>query len=352
MAPPTAAAEWDNVGLLIGDPLQAISGVMLAIDLTGDVLAEAVEAGTEMVVAYHPPIFTPIHQVTADASPEVYGAARAGLAVYSPHTALDAAPGGTNDVLAEAVGIVDARPLEPATSGGRCKVVVFVPADDVERVSAAAFAAGGGRIGNYTECSFRSAGAGTFLGGPGASPAIGRRGRREMVDEYRLEVIADAAAAGAVVAAIRAAHSYETPAIDVYALQPMPDGFGMGRVGPLARPVKAGTLVARVKRALGVRRVLLAGPKERRVRVAACCAGSGGEVFRRAVEAGADAYVTGEMRHHDALAAAGAGLTVICTGHSHSERLTLHRLADRLHAALPSLKVSVARSDRDPFEIL
>ena len=352
MAPLALAAEWDNVGLLIGDRGQKVSRAVLTIDLTGKVLAEAGRLGAQMVVAYHPVIFRPIQRLTADASPIAYAAARAGVSVYSPHTALDAAPGGTNDVLAEAVGIAEAKPREPVSPPGRCKVVAFVPAGDMERVSAAAFAAGAGRIGHYTECSFRSGGAGTFLGGSGAGPTVGRAGRREMVDELRLEVIADASAAGRVAAAIRSAHSYETPAIDVYALEPMSEGAGMGRVGPLARAVKVPSLIARLKRALGVRRVLVAGPRSRVVRVAACGAGSCGSAFRRAIDAGADVWVTGEMRHHDALAAAEAGLTVICTGHSNSERRTLYRLADRMRAALPSLKVSVARSDRDPFEIV
>jgi len=352
MAPPALAAEWDNVGLLIGDRGRTVRRVILTIDLTEAVLAEARRLKAEMAVAYHPPIFHPIKRLTAQGSPVAYAAARSALAVYSPHTALDAAVGGTNDVLAEATGIGDAAPLEAADSGDRCKIVSFMPACDLERVSSAAFAAGAGRIGNYTECSFRSAGVGTFRGGAGSAPAVGRAGRREQVEEVRMEVISDASSVAAVVEAIRAAHSYETPAIDVYPLAAVAEGTGTGRVGPLARPVKVAGLIGRLKRALGVRRVQVAGPTQRRVTSAACCAGSAGGVFRQAVAAGADAYVTGEMRHHHALEAAGAGMTVICVGHWHSERLALGCLADRLTAALPSLKASVAKADRDPFEIV
>jgi len=352
IAPSALAAEWDNVGLLIGDRFGPVRRVILTIDLTEAVLAEARRLRAEMAVAYHPPIFHPIRRLTAESSPAAYAAARSGLAVYSPHTAMDAAVGGTEDVLAGAVGIRDSKALEPADSADRCKVVSYVPACDLERVSSAAFAAGAGRIGNYTECSFRSAGVGTFRGGAGSTPAVGGAGRRERVEELRLEVIADASSVSAVVEAVRAAHSYETPAIDVYPLTALPEGTGMGRVGPLARPVSVAGLIARLKRALGVRRVQMAGPTERQVTVAACCAGSAGGVFRRAIAAGADAYVTGEMRHHHVLEAAGAGLTVICVGHWHSERLVLHRLADRLTTALPAVKASVAECDRAPLGII
>ena len=121
-----------------------------------------------------------------------------------------------------------------------------------------AFDAGAGRIGDYSECSFWSPGTGTFVGGEGSSPAVGRARRREEAPELRLEVIVPRAAVAAVVSAIRRAHSYETPAIDAYALEPLPDGAGMGRVGPLRRPVTMAAFIARVKRALGMRRVLVA----------------------------------------------------------------------------------------------
>ncbi len=352
IAPPHLAAEWDNVGLLIGDRARPARRLLLTIDLTGPVLREAARAGADMVLAYHPPIFKPLSRLTADAAPVALAAARAGLAVYSPHTALDAAAGGTNDVLAEAVGIRRPRPLEPVIRRDRCKVAVFASPADVPAVAAAAFAAGAGRIGNYGECSFRAAGVGTFRGDEGSSPAVGRAGRREQVEEFRLEVVAPRDNLAAVLAAVRAAHSYETPAIDVYPLEDVPPGVGMGRIGELARAVTVGSLVARVKRALGLERVLLAGPTRGKVKLAACCAGSCGELFRSAAGAGAGAYVTGEMRHHDSLAAAAAGMTCICVGHSNSERLVLPGLRDRIRHAVAGLDVRISRADRDPQQVV
>ena len=360
IAPPHLAADWDNVGLLIGDGRSQAAKLLLCIDLTEEVLAEAVSAGARMAMAYHPVIFKPLSRLTADAAPVAYAAARRGIAVYSMHTALDAAPGGTNDVLADMLHLVDRRPLEPAVRTDRCKLVVFVPPENVSRVAEAAFAAGAGRIGNYFDCSFFCHGIGTFCGDESTRPFVGEAGRHEAAEELRLEVTAPRAKAAAVAAAVRAAHPYEEPAIDVYAIDDYPAGCGAGRVGRLKRPVTARTLIRRVKKAAGLRHVWAAlraaeprgDGKGQLVSRAACCAGSCGQAWQQAAAAGATFYLTGEIRHHDALAARAAGLAVVCLGHGNSERAALKRLAGKLAVAAPKVKVIVSHSDRDPLAIL
>ena len=257
LAPPELAAEWDNVGLLVGRAGATANRLMLCIDLTEDVLVEAAAAKAQMVLAYHPVIFKPLRRLTAEASPVVYAAARRGMSVYCMHTALDAAKGGTNDVLAELLGLVDRRALEPAAAGERCKIVVFVQAENLSQVSDAAFAAGAGRIGDYSNCSFLAPGIGTFRGGEQTHPTIGLAGRREATEELRLEFVAPQARAGEVIAAVRAAHTYEEPAIDIYPLAALPDGCGMGRIGRLRRPATAKVLIGRIKKATGLKNVLV-----------------------------------------------------------------------------------------------
>ncbi|MDP6542698.1 MAG: Nif3-like dinuclear metal center hexameric protein [Phycisphaerae bacterium] len=362
IAPPELAEEWDNVGLLIGDRGANVRKVMLCIDLTPEVLAEAVAAKVQMVMAYHPVIFKPVPRVTADANEVIYEAARRGIGVYSMHTALDVAPGGTNDVLADAMGLRQRKPLEPSTGPGQCKIVVFGQAEEVADIARAAFAAGAGVIGNYTDCAFFGYGIGSFAGGPESHPTIGQQGQAEAAEEVRLEMICPPRSVSEVCAAIRSAHSYETPAIDVYQLSGARAGIGMGRIGSLRRPVTVATLISRVKKATGVKRVLLAarphpkagkgGGKGVLVSVVACGAGSCGGLWKTALNAGAAFYLTGEMRHHDALAATNAGLTVVCVGHSNSERITMASLAKRLAKAMPKLKVTLSKLDRDPFEIV
>ena len=356
IAPLRLAAEWDNVGLLIGDVDAGVRKVMFCIDLTDDVLAEAKAAKVQMVMAYHPPIFKPISRLTTTSDAVVYHAARSGVAVYSMHTAFDAAVGGANDVLAGLMGLKASRPLEPSGRTGECKVVTFVPPADLANVAEAAFAAGAGRIGNYLDCAFFTHGIGTFLGGEGANPTIGMAGQHEVTEEVRLEMVCSPSRVGEVTTAIRVAHRYEQPVIDVYRLADLPENCGMGRIGRLARPTSERAVIERIKKALGVPRIWLAsghpaGRTMRKVVTAACCAGSCGKLFRAAIAGGATFYLTGEMRHHDALAATAAGMTVACVGHSNSERIALTHLARRVGRALPKLATAVAKTDKDPFVI-
>ncbi len=348
VAPTRLAEPWDNVGLLVGDPEAPLGRVVLTIDCTREVLAEATRPGGDVaIVSYHPPIFDAQKRFVAGSI--AYAAARAGVAVYSPHTALDAAPGGTNDVLADALGMTDRAPLRVAEQKDReLKLVTFVPEADAERVSRALFAAGAGRIGKYESCSFRSPGTGTFFGGEGTHPAVGQAGRLELAPELRLETVVPVARAAEVVRALRGAHPYEEPAFDLVRLAPPPSGLGPGRVGTVERaPLRAH--VGRVKRALGVEHVLVAGSLDREVACAAVCAGSGGDLVGDAVSAGADLLLTGEVRHHDALRAVASGLAVVCTRHSVSERVALVALAQRLGELLPGVRITRAASDADPL---
>jgi dinuclear metal center YbgI/SA1388 family protein len=349
VAPARFAAPWDNVGLLVGDPSSRVARVLLTVDCTRAVLAEASRETCEAIVSYHPPIFAAKKRFVADSV--AYHAARAGVAVVSPHTALDAADGGTNDVLADAIGMTARAPLQPAPAQAGAsvhKLVTFVPAEHVEAVSRALFAAGAGRIGRYSACSFRAAGTGTFFGEEGASPAVGAAGVLEQVPELRLETVVPVGRTPAVVEALRRAHPYEEPAFDLVQLASPDAPRGYGRVGDVpGTTVRA--LVDRTKRALGVTSVLVAGDLDAPVTRAAVCAGSGGDLVREAVGAGAQFFLTGEVRHHDALRAIDAGLAVACVRHSTSERVALGALERSLAGRLPGVTWLVSKDDREPF---
>ena len=349
IAPVRYAETWDNVGLLAGDLAQSVARVLLTIDYTAAVAAEAQAEGCDMVIAYHPPIFSAIKRVTG----LVHDAIRRGVAIYSPHTALDVADGGTNDMLADAVGLGTRRPLRPAQADAATfhKLVTFVPPDSVEAVASALERAGAGRVGNYGGCSFRSTGIGTFTGDADTNPTIGTPGVPETVAEVRLEMACPTGAMGEVVAALRAAHPYEEPAFDLLVEAAPPPGRGMGRVGRLAEATTASVVVDRVKAALSLDHLLVAGDLDRTVTTAAVCAGACGELLDDAIAAGVELYLTGEMRHHDALRAVAAGLTVLCTLHSNSERAVLRRLRDRLERAAPGPAYLLSRADRDPFSL-
>jgi dinuclear metal center YbgI/SA1388 family protein len=350
IAPTSAAESWDNVGLLTGDPSQQIHQIMLTIDYSPAVAEEARDC--DLVIAYHPPLFSAIKRITADGPAGlIHDAIRRGVAIYSPHTAWDVAAGGTNDLLMDALGVETRTPLRTlAAADGVLKLVTFVPEKDVERVSKALFEAGAGHIGNYSCCSFRGSGMGTFFGHEGTNPTVGQPGRLETVPEIRLETILPKGRTDAVLQALRQTHPYEEPAFDLAMLATVPMGTGPGRVGNLHASTPIEELAARLKQALNLKSLLIAGEQHRSIARVAVCAGAGGEMLDDAIKARAELFVTGELRHHDALKAIRAGLSVFCTLHSNSERPSLHRLKTRLEESVPGLPpVQLSQQDRDPF---
>jgi dinuclear metal center YbgI/SA1388 family protein len=349
IAPTNRAESWDNVGLLVGNPQQNVSQILLTIDYTPQVAAEAKKLGAQLVIAYHPPIFHPLKRLTS--SSLIWNAIQVGIALYSPHTALDVADGGTNDMLADVLGMGDRQPLRPASAQPtQCKLVVFVPQDAVDRVSQAIFDAGAGEIGNYRCCSFQSPGTGTFFGNEASQPTIGKAGKLERAQEIRLETVLPSSKVNDVIRAMRRAHPYEEPAFDLLQLAVPPGGSGMGRVGSLQKPAGRPEIYQRIKSALHLDHLLVAGPQDGMVHRAAVCAGACGEFVEDALSAKVDLFLTGEMRHHDALTAAAAGLTVVCTLHSNSERAVLGRLRDRITAAA-NVSIEISATDHDPFSI-
>jgi len=357
IAPTWAAADWDNVGLLTGATDWPARRLLLTIDLTPAVADEAVARKADLVIAYHPPIFRAVKRFRPDMREQDGIAAELlsrRIAVYSPHTALDAAPGGTNDALAGLAGLIDLRPFKSAPAPAReYKLVTFVPAGALERVAEAVHDAGAGVIGDYTRCSYRLEGAGTFFGGDATNPARGRRGRLERVAETRFETVVPAARLGSVVAALRAAHPYEEPAFDIYRLVPQaPGGIGQGRIGRFETPIKLGTLARDLARRTKAAAPAVVGNSAARISRGFVCVGSAGTLPLEADDADCgpgDVVITGEIRHHDALKYERCGASAVALGHSTSERPVLKPLRKRLANALAGIDIDISRKDCDPF---
>ncbi len=351
-APRDLAAEWDNVGLLLGERSAAVERLMTCLTVTPDSAADAIAQRANLIVTHHPILFRGIKRLT-DATPDghmLLQLARAGVAVYSPHTAFDNTRGGINELLARRLALTDIVPLRRAATPGPMKVVVFVPEKDLGRVSDAMFAAGAGHIGEYRECGFRVAGIGTFFGSDAANPTIGQKGRREEVNEWRLEAVCPAGCIEAVVAAIRQAHSYEEPAFDLYPLQAPPSGRGEGRLGSLPRSQPLSELASAVKAALHSGPVQMIGDPQRPVQRVAIVCGAGGEMLSDAIRARADVLLTGELRFHDYLHARAHGLALILPGHYATERCCIEELAERLRGQFPQLHVWASAHETDPVQ--
>jgi dinuclear metal center YbgI/SA1388 family protein len=349
--PLTLAADWDNVGLLIGDGAQPVRRVMTCLTVTPASAAEAVREKVDLIVSHHPVLFRPTKTLTAatEEGAMLLSLIRAGVAVYSPHTAFDNAPGGINDFLAKRLGLTGVRPLRSLAADKNVKLAIFVPENDLAKVSDALFAAGAGVIGQYRECSFRLAGTGTFFGGDLSNPTVGQKGRREDVSEWRLEVICPHAKLEGALRAMRAAHSYEEPAFDIYPLQGDPSRYGQGRVGDLAEPTTLGALANSARKQLGAAALQTVGDLAKPIRRVALACGAAGEFLRDALRAGADAFLTGELRFHDALAAEDAGVAVVIAGHYATERPAVEDLAVRLATAIADITAWPSRDERDPI---
>ena len=351
--PRKLAQSWDNVGLLIGDKDKDVKNILLTIDTTKDVLAEAKKQKTDLIISYHPVIWDGLKKITTDDSTYVvYELIRTGIAVYSIHTSLDVITGGVNDGLAEIIGIKNPSPIGDYVyypEGDNYKLVVFVPADSLVVVSNAVFAAGAGAIGNYSNCGFGAEGTGTFLPLEGSKPAIGKKNKLEKVHEIRFETIVPAKNLDAVVEAMKKAHPYEMPAYDIIKLYNDQSRFGLGRIGMLEKPAKLPELIEKIKKATGAKSVGLVGDEKRIVKKAAVCAGTCGTIINSIIAQKADLYLTGELKHHQAIGAQEANLTCICLSHTVSERFMLKKLAKQLQKLLKGTIIAISKKDNDPF---
>jgi len=358
---PRWAQDWDAVGLVVGDPDQPVRRVLLAVDPVQAVVDEAVTWGADLLVTHHPLLLRGVHSVatTHPKGRAVTSLVRAGLALHVAHTNADVADPGVSDSLATALGLTELRPLQPLPADPLDKVVTFVPEAAAEAVVDALAAAGAGRLGAYERCAVTSASTGTFTPLPGADPAVGAIGRREVVAETRVEMVLPRHRRAAVLAALRTAHPYEEPAYDVLELADLPGRRGVGRIGTWPAGGSLRELAARVAAALpatphGVR---VGGDLDRPVRSVAVLGGAGDDMFETVRAAGVDAYVTADLRHHPASEALEHGAPgLVDVSHWAGEwpwladcaRLLVERLGER-HPVADTVETRVSRLVTDPW---
>ena len=354
--PPALAHDWDSVGLVCGDPDELIESATVAVDATAAVVGTVAPRG--LLLAHHPLLLRGVDSVAAS-TPKgalIHRLIRCGAALFTAHTNADAANPGVSDALAEALGLEVEAVLDPASGGPALdKWVVFVPAANAAAVRSALFDAGAGEMGDYSHCSWSVTGTGQFLARDGASPAIGTVGVVERLAEDRVEVIAPARIRARVLAAMRAAHPYEEPAFDVISLAPLPVGVGIGRIGRLARPQRFADFVVRVNSALpqtswGVR---AAGDPDARVSRVAVSGGAGDSLLTAAANAGVQAYVTADLRHHPADEhRRGSEVALVDVAHWASEYPWCAQAAELLRSSFgDALPVNVSPVRTDPWNI-
>jgi len=304
--PPRLAESWDHVGLVAGDPAAAVSRVVVAVDATDAVVEHALAERADLLLVHHPPLMRGVHSIAVD-TPKgrlLHKLVAGGCALYAAHTNADSARPGVNDALAETLGLTPGRPLVPTGDGTVDRWVVTVPDDDVDDVLSGVFAAGAGRMSGYTECSFSIRGTGRFRPGDGTDPTIGSVGEPEEVSETRVEFVAPPELRSQVRRALVDSHPYEVPAMDILVNHagpgPGPEDTGLGRICDLAEPTTLAAFTELVADRLPVTEwgVRGAGDPGAEIRRVALCGGSGDSLLGAARAAGADVYLTGDLRHH------------------------------------------------------
>jgi dinuclear metal center YbgI/SA1388 family protein len=354
---PRLAEAWDSVGLTCGDPQAGVGRVLLAIDPVGVTVEEALKVGADLLVTHHPLLLRPVHTVgTTTYKGRLLDRLITGnVALYTAHTNADVAVPGVSDALAAALGVHGTRPLEQRNDDTRDKLVTFVPDSAVDAVLDALTAAGAGTIGNYRRCAWLTSGTGTFLPAAGATPVIGELGRVEHVPETRVEMVLPRARRAAVVDALLSAHPYEEPAYDVYELASRPTGRGFGRVGELPEPVRLTEFAGHAAAALpGARdRIRVAGDPKRAVRTVAVAGGAGDAFLAAAARAGADVYVTADLRHHPASEhLESGGPALLDVPHWSTEQPWLPNVAAQLAGLFgDSVEVVVSEIVTDPWNV-
>ena len=330
-APTAAAASWDVSGLQLGDPADDVGSVAVCHEVTEEVVTQLESSRPDLVITYHPLLFRPTTRLVAGstAAGRAWRLVRAGVALAVTHTSFDSAAGGTADALAAALGLTHVTPFGPAEPARSHKVVTFLPADAVDTVRSAMAMAGGGRIGNYAACSFRSDGVGAFEAEQAAAPVVGSQGANE-VDEVRMEMIVSPASLDRVLAAMVAAHPYEEPAFDVY--ETASNTRFIGRIGH--HEGNLDDLVGRVVARLGGDGLRVTRASHGAASVAVL-PGSGSSFAGAARAAGADVLVTGDVDHHRAIQARDAGMSIIDPGHAPSERPGMAALVAAVGQACP-----------------
>ena len=344
LAPSHLAESWDNPGLQVGDKAAPVRSVVVALELTDAVLAEAVAAGHDTVLTHHPLLFAPVRSLVESHPRErlLRHLVARGMNLVACHTNLDAAPGGLAEIAAQALGLREQTPLVEA-SAGWFKFVGFIPREAVDSVAAAVFAAGAGGIGNYSDCAFATEGTGWFTPGVGSDPAVGEVSRPERAPEVRWETVAPKARLKAVIRAFVAAHPYEEPAFDLYPVDDVLPRAGLGRMGSLPRGMSLRSLAEKVALVYESPAVAWSGDGDTVVRRVAVMPGSGrgslGSVAGRC-----DALITGDLSYHDSEQAAANGLSLIDVPHGDLEWWAFKRWARSLQKELQGSGVSIAIS--------
>ena len=341
--------SYDNCGLQAGDPQREIKTVLLTLDVTEDVIDEAVSIGAGLVIAHHPLIFSPLKNLTGRDAVQrtLISAVRNNIAVYAVHTNLDVILNGVSRAMCDRIGLVNQKILQPAEENLR-KLVFFVPTDHAEKVRRAIFEAGAGHIGEYDMCSFNVQGEGTFRGSEAASPFVGEKGKLHYEPETRVETIYPVQTEKRIIQALLTTHPYEEVAYDLYPLMNPNPHTGLGMTGDLPEPASEKDFLDHLKKVFELKVIRHTKLRGNPIRKVAVCGGSGAGLIKQAIASKSDIYITADIRYHQFFEA-GDSIILADIGHFESEQFTTGIIYELLNKKFPTFAVHFSRVKTNPI---
>jgi len=351
-APFRLQESYDNSGLQTGNPETEISGVIVTLDCTEDVIEEAIQQGCNVIVAHHPVIFNPLKSLTGHNHVErtVIKAIRNNISIIAIHTNLDNIKEGVNRTIANKLGLINSKILAPV-QGNLYNLITYVPESHSGVVLDALHAAGAGKIGNYSHCSFRSEGTGSFMPEGEAEPWLGSKGRLEQVNEVRLELLVPAYRSEAILTALFNSHPYEEVAYHLTSTLNRNQETGAGLVGDLKNPIPTDQFLMQLKSSMKTGLIRHTPLCHKEISRVAVCGGSGSFLLKKAIESGSEVFITADFKYHDFFGAE-EKIIIADIGHFESEQFTKELLTDVLRKKFTNFAVVLSKIDTNPISYL
>jgi len=352
MAPLAYAEDFDNVGLLVGDQNTEATGVLVCHDALENVIEEAIDKNYNLVVCFHPILFSGLKKITGKNYVErsILKAIKNDIAIYAVHTALDNHKEGVNKIFCDALGLTKTKVLIPKQNFIR-KLITYTIPENAEKLRNALFDAGAGKIGNYEDCSFNSKGIGTYMGNEDSNPEIGERFEFVESEEIKIEVTFEKYLESKILKALFKNHVYEEVAYEIYDLQNQHQNIGLGMIGELENPMNEKDFLALVKdkmQADGIRHSAFLGKSIKKVAV---LGGSGSFAIKSAIQADADAFLTADLKYHQFYEAENR-LLLADIGHFESERYTKNYIVDFLRKKILNFAIILSEENTNPVKYL
>jgi dinuclear metal center YbgI/SA1388 family protein len=353
IAPLSFQESYDNAGLIIGNKEDEVKAILIALDVTEEVVQDAIEKGANLIVAHHPVVFSGLKRFNGNNYIErtVIKAIKNDIAIFAAHTNLDSVIyNGVNTKICEKIGLENVKILSPVKNK-LLKLVVFVPTENVEKVREAIFNEGAGNIGTYDSCSFGIPGTGTFKAGEGSNPFVGEVGTLHEESEIRLETVVPSHLINKVVLAMKKVHPYEEVAYDIYTLENKWDEVGMGMIGNLPEPMDEIEFLLHLKEIFSAGAIKYTQLRNKKIKKVAVCGGAGSFLLNDAVRAGADIFITGDFKYHQFFDADGR-LIIADVGHFESEQYTKELFYELLTRKFSNFAIHFTKVNTNPIKYI